>query len=111
MADVNARDPANQRTSLWLAAAKGKLDEAKALIAKKADPNIPDKYGNTALIQASSRGDAAMVRFLVEHHADVTAVNTAGDKTALGVAQGAEVRTYLDNAIKSVGLVSKLFAC
>jgi hypothetical protein len=47
-----------------------------------ADVNARDSDGNTALHNAASRGDNAMVEYLVSKGADVTAVNRRGQTTA-----------------------------
>jgi len=45
------------------------------------DVNERDHEGNTAVHHAASRGDTEMIRYLVEHGADVTAVNREGQST------------------------------
>jgi len=52
-----------------------------------ADVNARDADGNTALHHAASRGDNAMIEYLVSKGADVKAVNRAG-QTTVDVANG-----------------------
>jgi hypothetical protein len=68
-ADVNGRD-ANKRTALMIAAALGKTDQAKVLVAHKADPNLMDTLGCTALLLCCSKGYYEMARFLLDNGAD-----------------------------------------
>lgn len=67
--DVNAVD-ANKRTALMIAAALGKLEQAKLLLSHKADPNILDGLGCTALLLACSKGNFDMARMLLDFRAD-----------------------------------------
>jgi ankyrin repeat protein len=56
-----------------------------------ADVNLRDHQGYTPLHNAASRGDTEMVRYLVEHGADLTAVSRAGE-TAADMANGPHQR-------------------
>ncbi len=60
----------------WMAAIRFLVEECGA------DVNARDASGYTALHNAASRGDDAMIRYLVEHGADVTAVSREGQTTA-----------------------------
>jgi len=68
--DVNERDRVSERTALWWAAKGGNKAVVDALFASKADPNIKDKQGRTALWGAVET-DLAIVKQLVEKGADV----------------------------------------
>ncbi len=57
-----------------------------------ADVNARDADGNTALHDAASRGDTAMVLFLVSRGADVKALNRKGQSVA-DMANGPMQRT------------------
>jgi len=57
-----------------------------------ADVNARDHNGYTALHHAASRGDNELIRYLVEHGADVTAVSREGQTTA-DMANGPYQRT------------------
>ena len=57
-----------------------------------ADVNVRDHNGYTALHHAASRGDNELIRYLVEHGADVTAVSREGQTTA-DMANGPYQRT------------------
>ena len=69
-----------------LAAVKYMVEELHA------DVNARDHEGNTVLHQAATRGDNAMIQYLVSKGADVMAVNRAG-QTTIDVANGPVQRT------------------
>lgn len=60
----------------WLDAVRFLVEEAGA------DVNQRDHNGYTAVHHAASRGDNEMIRYLVEHGADVTVVSRSGQTTA-----------------------------
>ena len=60
----------------WLAAVRFLVEEAGA------DVNVRDSNAYTALHHAASRGDDELVRYLVEHGADVTVLSRRGQTTA-----------------------------
>jgi uncharacterized protein len=60
----------------WMAAVKFLVEECDA------DVNQRDAAGYTAVHHAAARGDDEMIRYLVEHGADVTVVSRAGQTTA-----------------------------
>jgi ankyrin repeat protein len=63
-------------------AATGMLSAVKYLIEDLGtDPNVRDSDGHTALHHAASRGDNAMISYLVSRGADVTLVNRRGQTT------------------------------
>jgi len=56
----------------------------RVLLENKADPNIQDKYyGRTALIWASERGHAGIVKELLEHEADPNIQNKDGNTSLI----------------------------
>jgi len=67
------------------AAWHNKVEEVKTLLANGADVNYIDKFGDTALMRASSSGNAEVVKILLDHGADVNIQDNYG-KTALKVA-------------------------
>jgi ankyrin repeat protein len=74
-------------------APSGQLAAVKYLVEElHVDVNERDHEGNTALHQAATRGDNEMIRFLVEHGADVMAVNREG-QTTVDMANGPVQRT------------------
>jgi ankyrin repeat protein len=60
----------------WMAAMKFLVEECDA------DVNARDAGGYTAVHHAAARGDDDMIRYLVEHGADVTLVSREGQTTA-----------------------------
>ena len=70
----------------WLPAVRYLVEELGA------DVNQRDEEGYTPLHNAASRGDVEVIRFLVEHGADVTAVSRVGQTTA-DMANGPYQRT------------------
>ncbi|WP_420634422.1 ankyrin repeat domain-containing protein [Candidatus Palauibacter sp.] len=70
----------------WLPAVRYLVEELGA------DVNQRDDAGYTPLHNAASRGDLEVIRFLVEHGADVTAVSRVGQTTA-DMANGPYQRT------------------
>jgi ankyrin repeat protein len=71
----------------------GMLAAVKYLVEELgADVNAVDHDGNTAVHHAASRGDNAMIEFLVSKGADVKKINRAG-QTTIDVANGPVQRT------------------
>ena len=60
----------------WLPAVKYLVEELDA------DVNARDLNGYTPVHHAAARGDSALIRYLVEQGADVTAVSRKGQTTA-----------------------------
>jgi ankyrin repeat protein len=50
----------------------------RTILAAKANPNLRDKFGTPAYFHAAWRYDAAAIKLLLEHQADVTAVDNLG---------------------------------
>jgi ankyrin repeat protein len=57
-------------TMLMVAAANGEVDQARALLAAGADPNLRASDGRTALMLAVMQEHVEMVRLLLDAHAD-----------------------------------------
>ena len=57
------------------AASKGNYAQIEDIIKQGVNVNAKDKYGKTALMHAASAGHLDVVKFLVEHGADVADVN------------------------------------
>jgi ankyrin repeat protein len=68
--DVNARAMVHRTTALMLAALQGNTPLVELLIQAKADPNIQDAKGKTAMTFAQSRGHNTVVQLL--KHATTT---------------------------------------
>jgi ankyrin repeat protein len=69
-------------------APEGTLAAVKYLVEElHADVNARDADGNTALHHAAARGDNEMIQYLVDHGADVKAVNREG-RTTVDMANG-----------------------
>ena len=74
-------------------APSGMLPAVKYLVEELgADVNAVDHDGNTAVHHAASRGDNAMIEFLVAKGADVKKINRSG-QTTIDVANGPVQRT------------------
>ena len=86
----------------WLTAVRFLIEEAAAEI------DIRDVNAFTALHHAASRGDDELIRYLVEHGADVTLVSRKGQTTA-DMANGPQQRTppYLTTVALLESLGSK----
>ena len=82
---VNATNK-NHHTAYMLACHQGNIDAMCALVNAGADPNIADSWGNTSLhLVAQKRSRRLVLENLMEHGADVNAVNNEG-ATALMLA-------------------------
>ncbi|MBZ5600561.1 MAG: ankyrin repeat domain-containing protein [Acidobacteriia bacterium] len=68
---------------LWQAAFDGNLEGVKAALAQGASVNAKGRGGFSALLAASRNGSLEVVRYLVEHGAEVDERNNARDKTPL----------------------------
>ena len=66
---INAREPDSQATPLYDAASMGRTEVVATLLNRGADPNIPNKAGNTALHAASTNGFTATAELLRKHGA------------------------------------------
>ncbi len=81
-------------TALTLAAAGGRTDLVRWLIAQGADVDAFEQHGETALIRAAEVGHAATVAALLEAGADRTRRN-GFDESAIGLAATPEVAELL----------------
>jgi ankyrin repeat protein/Tfp pilus assembly protein PilF len=88
-ADVNASGDWN-RTALMFANTPAKVD---LLVRSGADLEAKDEYGETALMHAAERGDAAVVRSLLDRGADVNAIDKKGDNSLLTSIDSENLRT------------------
>jgi ankyrin repeat protein len=68
------------------AAARGDLPAVRALVGERADVNVPQGDGMTALHWAAQRGDLDLVNVLLSAGADVGAVTRIGRHTPLHIA-------------------------
>uniref|UniRef100_A0A8C5WM04 Uncharacterized protein n=1 Tax=Leptobrachium leishanense TaxID=445787 RepID=A0A8C5WM04_9ANUR len=66
-AEVNGQDESG-RTALSLACELGHLDAVKLLVQHSADPELPDRAGNTPLIYSALCGRNAELRFLLRSY-------------------------------------------
>src|SRR5229473_3256243 len=83
--NVHSQRSTDNATPLHLASQSGKVDVARMLIERGADPTAQSKDGETALHLASRRGNADLARMLIERGADLTAQSKYG-VTALHLA-------------------------
>jgi Raf kinase inhibitor-like YbhB/YbcL family protein len=70
--------PIRQAAELEDVVVTGKADEARTLLAGRADVNAKDKDGVTLLMRAASAGRTDMVQLLLSKGADVNATTTGG---------------------------------
>jgi uncharacterized protein len=68
-------------TPLMAAVVKGNIEIAKVLLEKKANPNITDANGTTALIYATMFGNVELIKMLLQYKSDKSIVDNKG-KTA-----------------------------
>ena len=68
-AEVNARETDSGATPLYDAASMGREDVVSLLLARGADPNVPNKSGHGALRAASGNGFTATAARLRAHGA------------------------------------------
>lgn len=80
--DVGAQVNRLGWTPLHYAASKAHIETAQLLIQRDAIVNAPGPDGTTPLMMAALSGKEAMVRFLLEHGADVTMFNTKQETAA-----------------------------
>lgn len=78
-ASVNAKEPAQNQTSLMWAAAEKHPDAVRALIAAHADLNAHSKQGFTALHFAARVGDVESIKLLLAAGVDVNILTQAGE--------------------------------
>jgi ankyrin repeat protein len=86
--DVDAREPANDRTALMRAAAFDQTEAVKLLLSAHADPNVLDRDGRTALHIAEKAGAAGVIPLLMGAGGSPNALapDVGGQRTALGLA-------------------------
>ena len=65
-AKVNAIDTVEQFTPLMHAAAEGQTEVVKVLLKYKADPDLKDVDGDTALSFAAQKGHREVIRLLTQ---------------------------------------------
>ncbi len=85
--DINERN-IDGRTALFLAVKGNKLETAKILLAKCANPDIPNQYGVTPLHVAASMGKMEMVKLLMKYHANPNKLTNRKHWTPLAKAIG-----------------------
>ncbi|MGQ0661661.1 ankyrin repeat domain-containing protein [Sphingosinicella sp.] len=83
-ADLQSNDGA---TALLLAAQIGWREGAERLLAARANPNLPNRGGETPLIYAVRRFDAPMVRLLMANGADPNQTDSLSGNSALDYAR------------------------
>jgi ankyrin repeat protein len=69
-ADVNARDATSGRTALFHAAEANDVATCRVLLERRADPNVANFAGETAVYAASGRKHNQVVSLLVKYGAD-----------------------------------------
>jgi len=76
-ADVSLRARFRGSTAVHLAASREDLSALKILLARKADVNSRDEFGNTPLSVAAAK-DSEVLQLLLDSGADVNSTNKAG---------------------------------
>lgn len=77
------REGANGKPPLFLASFRGQTKEVEFLLENKADPNVADNDGGTALHMATQTGKTNVVRVLLQAHADINAAYKNNGQTPL----------------------------
>lgn len=67
--DVNVRDKLTFQTPTMIAVQTNRRSTLRLLLNAKADPNLQDNKGQTALMAAANYNDVEMVKMLLEHGA------------------------------------------
>lgn len=93
-ANVNAQEKLKHCTALHMAARRGNIPVAQALLESGADLEARDKLGETPLRRAVNCGKAEMVAFLLERGANVHTKGKSG-LTPWQVARGAGMKHLL----------------
>ena len=96
-ANVNAMERLKHCTALHMAARRGNIPVAEALLECGADIEMRDKLGDTPLHRAVKCGKTDMVAFLLSHGADVYAEGKKG-MTPLQIARGASMKQLLQSS-------------
>ncbi len=99
-ADVNAREKLRHCTALHMAARRGNIPVAEALLDCGADREAQDKLGETPLHRAVKCGKPEMVAFLLSRGANVLAKEKKG-LTPLQVARGAGMKQLLQSTSRA----------
>jgi len=96
-ANVNAQERLKHCTALHMAARRGNIPVAEALLDRGAEIETQDKLGDTPLHRAVKCGKTEMVAFLLSRGADVRAEGKRG-LTPLQVARGASMQQLLQTS-------------
>jgi ankyrin repeat protein len=97
-ANVNAQEKLKHCTALHMAARRGNVPVAEALLECGADAEARDKLGDTPLHRAIKCGKTEMVAFLLSQGADVHAKGKSG-LTPWQVARGASMKQLLQSSL------------
>ena len=87
-ADINITSRTDGKTVLMYFAERGETDAVKLILGQRADPNIGDKFGETALMKAVRARHFRVVKAILAAGPDLTISDSSG-------------RTALDHAINS----------
>lgn len=96
-ANVNAQERLKHCTALHMAARRGNIPVAEALLDCGADGEARDKLGDTPLHRAVKCGKTEMVAFLISRGADVHAKGKSG-LTSWQAARGARMKQLLQSS-------------
>ena len=84
--DLNIKDKYNQKTALYYALSKNKIDTAVELVSAGANVNESNDFGKTLLHFILEREDLELAKTLIEKGADVNTRNLITNETALYLA-------------------------
>jgi ankyrin repeat protein len=91
-ADVNERAADGSTALLW-AASQSDVGLIEQLLARGADPKLPNNYGVTPLAAAAVEGNYGVVKALLDAGADVESANSEGQTVLMVVARTGHVDT------------------
>lgn len=75
---INLTEPKDGFSALHMVSANNDLDMARFLLSLGAHPDIQDKNGQTAMMQAAGLGHVQMVELLASHKASMTTQDAEG---------------------------------
>lgn len=93
---VNKPTPGWRNTPLMFAVNGGQLEATKVLLAKGANPDLPNMFGSFAIMNAAQNGSQPLCELLLAHGADINARPAEG-QTTLDWVRGEPIAEYLQS--------------